>query len=177
MRSSHPGMYCTETWNDESVTTVGSDEDNLPDEPGESQLDEFSRVFGARFDHLMRTIPSPSGALWTNALFADVLTERGLTTSRNYVAQLRAGRRVNPSSRLVAAIADILAVDVAYFFDDKYAAALDEDLELLSAIRKAGMAGIALRASDLSPTGIREIAQIIEAVRRIEGLPPDQPTD
>ena len=136
-----------------------------------TQQDEFSRVFGARFDHLLRTIPSGAGGLWTNVQFAEALTDRGLPTSRTYVALLRTGRRVNPTGRLLAAIADILGVDVNYFFDDQYAAALDRDLALLSAIRTAGTERITLRASGLSPSGMREIEHIIDAVRRIEGLP------
>ena len=155
----------------------GEDEPNDGELRAPSREGNFGRVFRARFDHLMRTIPGPSGVLWTNLQFAEALTERGVSTSRNYVAQLRTRDTVNPSGRLLAAIADLLAIKVDYFFDDRYAQALDQDLKLLSAIRTAGTERITLRASGLSPTGMREVENIIDAVRRIEGLPDSPQVD
>lgn len=149
-------------------TNESSDELDTPDDA--THTDEFTRTFGARFDHLMNTIPDPSGASWTNAHFAELLGERGIPTSRNYVAQLRMGHRVNPSAKLVGAIVALMEVESKYFYSDTYAAALDRDLALLVAVRNAGMEKINLRASGLSPAGLREVENMIEMVRRLEGL-------
>lgn len=152
--------------------------DDLDDGPATAafQPNEFSRTFAGRFDHLMQTVPAPHGALWTNAQLADQLTDRGIPTSRNYINQLRTGRRLNPTGRLLGAIADIFAVKVDYFYDAAYAEALNRDLELLATMRAAGLAGIALRATGLSATGMREVERILDSVRRLEGLPDTEPS-
>jgi len=63
-----------------------------------------------------------------------------------------------------------MEVESKYFYSDTYAAALDRDLALLVAVRNAGMENINLRASGLSPAGLREVENMIEMVRRLEGL-------
>lgn len=124
---------------------------------------------GARLDHLFTTIPGPSGR-WTNVEMAHQLAERGIETTAAYISMIRRGQRANPSLAIVTGMATTFGVPVAYFYDDNIAQRLDTDLELLVAVRQAGMENIALRASGLSPQGIREVGRIIDAVRRIEGL-------
>jgi hypothetical protein len=63
-------------------------------------------------------------------------------------------------------------VSPAYFFDDGAAERVEAQLELLGAMRDAGISGIALRSFGLSPETLQAIAQIIENARKAEGLPP-----
>jgi hypothetical protein len=64
-------------------------------------------------------------------------------------------------------------VSPACFLDDQAAARVDADPALLSAIRGASVRQIALRASGLSTESLETIAEMIERVRKLEGLPDD----
>ena len=66
-------------------------------------------------------------------------------------AQLRTGRRDNPTKRHLEALAQFFQVPVAYFFDDDQGAAITRELELLGVLRDAGVRSVALRALTLSP--------------------------
>lgn len=130
-----------------------------------------------RLNHLFSTVPRPGGkGYWTNEQAAAAVSAAGTPMSDAYIGQLRNGKRNNPSARNLAAIAELFAVPVDYFFNPEVAAKIDADLRLLSAIRDSGIQGLALRAQGLSPETISNLAGIIEQVRRIEQLP-DADTD
>lgn len=133
-------------------------------------------MLGQRLDHLFSTIPSPSGR-WTNVEMSQHLFDRGVAASPTYIAMIRKGQRASPNSTLVSSMAAIFGVPTAYFYDDDVAEKLNRDLELLVAIRRAGTEKIAMRASGLSPQGIREVSRMIDAVRRMEGLDDAEPED
>ena len=133
-------------------------------------------MLGQRLDHLFNTIPSPSGK-WTNVEMSQHLADRGVAASPTYIAMIRKGQRASPNSTLISSMAAIFGVPTAYFYDDDVAQKLNHDLELLVAIRRAGTEKIAMRASGLSPQGIKEVGRIIDAVRRMEGLDDAEPED
>lgn len=139
-------------------------------EQGDNRSVTVEQQLADRLEHLFATIPSPGGGAWTNVEMALRLESLGISTSPAYVSMLRRGRRSNPSLAIVSGMATVFGVPTAYFYDPEVANRLDRDLELLVAVRQAGMEKIALRASGLSPRGIREIGKIVDAVRRIEGL-------
>jgi hypothetical protein len=125
-----------------------------------------------RLNHLFATVPRPNGqGLWTNEQASVALAAAGTYMSDGYLSQLRSGKRNNPSARNLAAIADLFAVPVDYFFNAETAAKIDADLRLLVAVRDVGVQGLALRAHGLSPQSIAGLAGIIEQVRRLEHLP------
>lgn len=88
----------------------------------------------------------------------------GETFSATYLWQLRTGKRTNPTKRHLEALAAFFDVPVAYFFDDTIGAEIDAELELLGALRNAGVRNLALRALDLSPLGLATITDMIEVV-------------
>ena len=125
-----------------------------------------------RLNHLFSTIPRHGGqGLWTNEQASAALGAAGTYMSDAYIGQLRNGKRNNPSARNLAAIADLFAVPVDYFFNSETAAKIDADLLKLTAVRDSVIQGIALRAQGLSPEIIPNLSGIIEQVRRIEHLP------
>ena len=125
-----------------------------------------------RLNHLFSTIPRPDRqGLWTNEQASAALAAAGNYMSDAYIGQLRNGKRNNPSARNLAAIAELFAVPVDYFFNPETAAKIDADLRLLTAVRDSGIQGLALRAQGLSPESIASLAGIIEQVRKIEHLP------
>src|SRR4051812_41153343 len=48
------------------------------------------------------------------------------------------------------------------FFDDTLAAEIDNELELVRALRHAPVRQLALRVADLSPEGLAEVTHIVE---------------
>ncbi len=143
---------------------------------GSSSTPTPEQRLGTRLEHLFATIPSPGGR-WTNVEMTNQLAQRGIQTTAAYISMLRRGQRANPSLAIVTGIAGAFGVPVAYFYDDNVADRLNSDLELLVAVRQAGLENIALRAAGLSPKGLREVGRIIDAVRRIEGLDESDPED
>jgi hypothetical protein len=91
--------------------------------------------------------------------------------SASYLWLLRTGVRDNPSRKHLEAIAAFFAVPMNYFFDDALAAEIDADLQLVRALRTVPVRELAMRAAELSPEGLDEVAHIVEHVRRLEGLP------
>ena len=125
-----------------------------------------------RLNHLFSTVPKPGGkGYWTNEQAAAAVTAAGTRMSDAYIGQLRNGKRQNPSARNLAAIAELFAVPVDYFFNSDVSAKIDADLRLLTAIRDGGIQGLALRAQGLSAETISSLADIIEQVRKAQNLP------
>ena len=128
---------------------------------------------GQRLDGLFRATSAPSGRAWTNSEMAAQLKMHGVQATPAYVSMLRRGKRDNPSLEVLTGMAAVFGVPTAYFYDAETASRIDTDLQLIVAIRRDGLARIALRAAALSDTGRRELGVIIEAFRRLEGLDED----
>jgi transcriptional regulator with XRE-family HTH domain len=112
--------------------------------------------FSARLDTLFRTVHPPN---------------RGATVSASYLHQLRSGAKDNPTKRHIEALAAFFGVPPAYFFDDAAAARIDEELQLLAALRDSGVRQIAMRAAGLPPQGLASVRQMIELARSVSGMP------
>jgi hypothetical protein len=95
------------------------------------------------------------------------------TAAQRWQHLQRKGLRDNPTKKHLEALSSFFGVPVAYFFDDEAAARIDAELALLSAIRDARVRQVALRASGLSTESLETIAEMIERVRKLEGLPED----
>lgn len=134
------------------------------------------RTLAEKIDHLFATVRPPKGE-YTHEEVANAIRDAGgPTISATYVWQLRKGLRDNPTKKHVEALAGFFGVPPAYFFDDDAAAQIDAELALLTALRDADVRQVALRASGLSTESLHTIAEMIERVRRLEGLP-DQPAE
>jgi transcriptional regulator with XRE-family HTH domain len=129
----------------------------------------------ARLNRLFATVPRPGGGSWTNDEAAAGINETGVHLSGAYLSQLRTGKRNNPSARHLAAIARFFEVPVDYFFDSAVTARIDEQLELLIAMRDTAINKIALRAKPLSPGGLSGVAGMVEYIRQQEGITDSDP--
>ena len=125
-----------------------------------------------KLNYLFSTIHPRDRGEYSYEEVADALRARGgPTVSATYLWQLRKGLRDNPTKKHLEALADFFGVSPAYFFDDEAAARIDAELELLTALRDASVRQLALRASGLSPQSLSTIAEMIERVRQLEGIP------
>jgi len=136
------------------------------------------RTFAEKLDHLFRTIhPAGRGPYSYNEV-AGAIRERGSATiSPQYLWLLRRGERDNPTIQHVEAIADFFGVPAAYFLDDERSARIDEELAALAAFRDASVRQVALRAAGLSTQSLGVIQDVIDQVRRLEGLSQPGPPD
>jgi ESX-1-secreted protein regulator len=131
------------------------------------------RTLSEKLDQLFAVVHPPKGE-YTHEEVANAIRDAGgPTVSATYIWQLRKGLRDNPTKKHLAALSSFFGVPVAYFFDNEAAARIDAELALLSAIRDARVRQVALRASGLSTESLETIAEMIERVRKLEGLPDD----
>jgi len=125
-----------------------------------------------RLDDLF-TSTRPAGKQWTNAEVAAELkrTSPDLKVGAVYLSQLRNGKRTNPSPELLAALARLFGVSVAYFFDDEVADSVKVELAALQAMRSAGVRAVAMRAAGMRADNLHAITAIMDQYREMQGLP------
>ena len=131
------------------------------------------RTLAEKIDHLFRTIHPPGRDQFSYREVAAGINKRmGQTAiSSTYLWQLRTGQSTDPKKSHLEAIADFFGVPPTYFFDDDVARRVEAELDLLRVLRDSPVRQLAFRAVDLSPEGLAAVADMIEHLRRIEGLP------
>lgn len=131
-----------------------------------------SRTLAEKLDHLFGTVrPKGRGEYSFEEVSSSIRDRGGPTISASYIWQLRKGLRDNPTKRHLEALADFFGVPPSYFFDDDATAQIEAQLEVLAALRDASVRRMALRASGLSEESISAVAETIERLRHLEGLP------
>lgn len=133
---------------------------------------EGARTLAQKVDRLFRTIhPRERGEYSFEEVSEGIRARGGPTVSATYLWQLRKGLRDNPTKKHLEALADFFGVSPSYFFDEDAAKRIDAELDVLAALRDAPVRQIALRAVGLSPESLATIADMVERVRQLEGLP------
>lgn len=141
-----------------------------------------SHALADRINRLFDLVRRPNRQPYSNDEVARACREAtGESFSATYVWQLRTGRRDNPTKRHLEALAGFFHVPPAYFFDDSQSGEIAEQLELLGALRDAGVRSIALRAVSLSPQALGTVSDLIDIIRRREAehleAPPQSAVD
>ena len=123
-----------------------------------------------RLELLFSTVPRAVGStqLHTADSVSVALAAQGIHVTPTHLSNLRAGRRDNPSAVLLAGIARVFDVPLAYFFED--AQDVSSGLRTLAALRDTGVQKVMLRAQGVSPTNLEAVATVLAQIRRIEGL-------
>jgi len=148
--------------------TREGDGDGMADEGGTTR-----GVMAGRLDHLIRTVHPAGRGPYTLREIADAVNAEAGTSliSAAYISQLRTGQRAEPAHSRLAALAKFLGVSIDYFSDEVAAEEADRQLEVLVALRDAGVRSVALRAAGLSESSLAAVRAVIENARRLEGLP------
>ncbi|WP_107070245.1 MULTISPECIES: helix-turn-helix domain-containing protein [unclassified Streptomyces] len=124
-------------------------------------------TLAGKIDALFRVVRRSNREQYSHEEVARACREAtGESFSATYLWQLRTGRRDNPTKRHLEALAQFFEVPVAYFFDGEQGAAVARELELLGALRDAGVRSVALRAVNLSPEGVGTISDMIDVLAR-----------
>lgn len=122
-----------------------------------------------KIERLFQLVRKPTRDQYSNDEVARACRETtGESFSTTYLWQLRTGKRNNPTKRHLEALAQFFDVPAAYFFDDEDGHRIGTELELLGALRDAGVRDVALRAVRLSPDGLGTISDLIDVIARRE---------
>ncbi|MEV8070539.1 helix-turn-helix domain-containing protein [Streptomyces sp. NPDC085995] len=126
-----------------------------------------------KLNHLFVHMKPAGRAPYSVEEVARAISADGIPISGSYLWLLRRGQRDNPTLRHLEGIARFFGVPPAYFFDDRVAETVNEELALLAALRDAKVQRVALRTAGLSAKSLQSISEVIERVRELEGLSPD----
>ena len=127
------------------------------------------RSLADKLEHLFRVVHPADRGPYTYEEVAQAVRDRGgPTISAAYIWQLRQGRRDNPTMKHLEALAGFFGVPVSYFFDEEQSRLVDEEIELLQAMRDAEVRDVALRTMQLSPEARRSVSAIIAELGRFE---------
>lgn len=163
----------------DAVAGIGSD--NLPGPTGVADRggDVTGDVTGGddglprlaeQLNHLFATVPRSAGSSrpHSNETAAKALQHYGIRVTGHHLGHLRAGRRASPSARLLAAIAQLFGVPIAYFFDEDLEREVNQQLATLVAARDTRLQTLMMRG--VSPESLGQVEGILEQIRRLEGL-------
>jgi transcriptional regulator with XRE-family HTH domain len=126
-----------------------------------------------KLNHLFETVRPAGRGQWSTEEAARAISAEGAPISGSYIWLLRKGQRDNPTLHHLEGLARFFGVPPAYFFDDQVTSEVDAQLRLLSSLRDAHVQRVALRAAGLSAQSLSSIAEVIDRVRELEGLPRD----
>lgn len=138
-----------------------------------AELSELSIKLNKLFDTMRR----PSDPPLSNAAAAEAITRKtGVSISSAYLWQLRTGVKTNPTVTHLRAIAQFFGVAPSYLVDPGIDPDIDAQLNLLQAMRDAGVRDLAMRASGLTPQALNSLRAMVDHARQLEQLPPVQAT-
>jgi len=128
-----------------------------------------------KLDHLMSSVPQPDGRRpWTAEAVAAEVSKAGLSVTPTHIAHLRNGRRDNPSARLIASLAEVFGVPIAYFFDEDREQVVNDQLAAVAALRDAQVQGLMLRPGG-GGIDAATVLGLIEAIRKVQTGDSDGP--
>lgn len=128
-----------------------------------------------KLDKLFDIMRKPSEPPLSNAAAAEAITKKtGVSISAAYIWQLRTGVKTNPTVTHLRAIAQFFGVAPSYLIDPGIDPNIDAQLNLLEAMRDAGIRDLATRASGLTPQALKSVSAMVDHARQLEQLPPVQ---
>lgn len=167
------------------------DAEQTPDGGAAPEQSPTLPTLAQRLDRCMRVMHAPDRGDWTYQEVADgtrAISEEGAWSS-TYVHKVRTGGATNPRLSHLRTLAAFFHVPITYFIgDDEQVKAIDAEIEFIQAMRNPAVQDIALRATHLTPSGLRAVTQIINELAAANPQPkpgrgrsaaqqPDRPTD
>ncbi|WP_407662391.1 helix-turn-helix domain-containing protein [Mycolicibacterium palauense] len=126
-----------------------------------------------KLNKLFDTMRKPSDPPLSNVAAAEAITAKtGVSISAAYLWQLRSGVKTNPTVTHLRAIAQFFGVTPSYLIDPGIDPEIDAQLNLLQAMRDAGVRDLAMRASGLTPQALNSLRAMVDHARQLEQLPP-----
>jgi transcriptional regulator with XRE-family HTH domain len=135
-----------------------------------------ARTLADKLDRLFRTAyPKGRGPYSYEEAAEAIAQATGEKISANTLWRYRTGKHDNPTMRTIEALAKFFRVPPAYFFDDEVSDRIGEQVEALALIRDGNLGPGQLRSlGEMSDAGRRAIAEMIQAVARMEASAKDK---
>ena len=128
-------------------------------------------TFADRLDRCFRVMHPPERGEWEYQEVADGIASLGTKISTSYLWQLRKGHKDNPTLRQIEALAAFFHVPASYFLGTaEEVESIDAEIALMEAMRRPEVRELALRASTLTPSGIRAVAGLLGEVEHMKGM-------
>jgi transcriptional regulator with XRE-family HTH domain len=134
------------------------------------------RTLAQKLDDLVQTVHEPGRGPYSTREIAEAINRQqgAQVISHSTVANLLSGKQTNPTKAVLELLAEYFRVPMAYFFDDTMAAKLKAELELVAALRDAGVRDVALRVAGLDDDARRAVITMIDALQQMQGRGPRQ---
>ncbi|NAE18313.1 XRE family transcriptional regulator [Enterococcus hirae] len=130
-----------------------------------------ARTFTEKLNVCFSTMHPGSDKPFTVQQVASAVQELGVSLSESYLFALRTGRRDNPTLRQMQALAAVFEVPTAYFVgSDEESERIDVQLGVIRAVRDQEVADVAMRASSLTPVGLRALMGVLKQLEQTPGL-------
>lgn len=140
-------------------------------EPTSGEEPGAALTLADKLDRCFKTMHPADRGEWTYKEVSAGVAAMGVTCSPSYLWQLRRGHRDNPTLRQLEAIARFFHVPMTYFVGtEEEIDQVDAQMSVVQAMRTPGVRDVALRASALSPAGLRAIANIITELESVPGM-------
>ena len=152
------------------------------DHPVPTSQPESQFTLAEKLDRLFATKHPAGRGPYTLREVADLVTLQELRKHRegdpppvkisfSYLSQLRTGAKDNPSFKQLAALAEFFGVSATYFTgSEPEVDRIDAELALTAAMRDGGIRDLALRASKLTPAGLRALAGVLQGLEEVPGM-------
>ena len=121
--------------------------------------------FADKLNKLFATIRDEQGREYSPEYVAAWLRDHdGPSISTSYLYMLRRGERTNPTKTHMEAVSRFFQIPPAYFFDAEYSEKIDDQLELLAAMRDSEVREIAMRVGELHGDARRSLSDMIRSM-------------
>lgn len=122
-----------------------------------------------RLSLLFEKIRKEDGAAYSLREVAEAVTAAGEPISHTYIAQLRTGKRVDPTLSHLRGLARFFGVPVEFFTSDEIVDGVSGELELLSVLNSVRARTVALRQSVL-PDAVAAVDALTKLIAQIHDL-------
>lgn len=134
-------------------------------EAGWTVTEDRRQTFADKLNKLFATIRDEQGREYSPEYVVTWLRDHdGPSISTSYLYMLRRGERTNPTKAHIEAVSSFFQMPPAYFFDAEYSEKIDEQLELLAAMKDSEVRDIALRSASLHGEARRSVAAILQSM-------------
>ena len=123
-----------------------------------------SATFADRLNHLFKVVHPAGRGPYNDREVADAITRQGHQMSHQYIWALRKGTRPNPTLDTIQALARFFGVPESYLVSGERQSQVDEQLQLLAAVRDADLREIMQRSTALSGPDRAAILRIIKGL-------------
>lgn len=144
---------------------------NDEDASSEESASDDQPTLAEKLDRCFITMHPADRGPWSVREVSAGVAELGVTVSPSYLWQLRTGKSKRIRVDQLQALAKFFHIPMSYFVgDDVEVDRIDAQMAVVRAMRNPAVRDVALRASSLTPDGLRAVARIIEELGTVQGM-------